>query len=196
MLTYKCMIYIKTQANGVIRSCILLCTHHALTSIFMVICSNGPQQYKQRKWETCVPQFGLSDWETRGMCCSAVLRALWNTPFKSLIVSVNVTLIGLTMWEELLNSAAVNLKSHSWLLVCASARSACFQNTPSNVALLKSHTNNMGKKSYPKLAWKRSSCSFRAKCTLTTKANLKACSVPKSNQDGPWKKRSETRRDV
>lgn len=86
---------------------------------------------------------------------------------------------------------AVNLKSHSWLLMPLT-RPACFTSA-FNSALQKPH-KQYGKGVILKLDWKKWSCSFRTKCTYKKNSNWKAHVVPESNQRP--RKRSETRKDV
>lgn len=110
-------------------------------------------------------------------------RALWNTTIKSLIVTVNVKLIGLTLREELLSSPGP-------LIWKVTAGHSCvplpvLRGSLQPLILLSRNPHKQYVEGVIlKLAWKRWSYSFHAKCSYK-KAHLKARFMPKSNHDKP-----------
>lgn len=91
-------------------------------------------------------------------------RALWNTTIKSPIVTVNVKLIGLTLWEELLSSPSLLIwrvtagySCVPLLLLCAALQGV--------ILLCRKPHKKYRKGIILKAAWKTWSSSFHAKCT-------------------------------
>lgn len=113
-------------------------------------------------------------------------RALWNTSIKSPIVTVNVKLIGLTLWEELLSYVGPLIWRVTAGYSCVPAPVLRASLQPLILLCRKPH-KQYGKGTVLKLVWTRWSCSFHAKCTYK-KTHLNVSDVPKSNHDKPEEK--------
>ena len=91
-------------------------------------------------------------------------RALWNTSIKSPIVTVNVKLIGRTLWEELLSYVGPLIWRVTAGYSCVPAPVLRASLQPLILLCRKPH-KQYGKGTVLKLVWTRWSCSFHAKCT-------------------------------
>lgn len=121
-------------------------------------------------------------------------RALWKTTIKRPIVAVNVKLIGLTLWEELLSSPDPSILRVTAGFSCVPLPVLLAAPQPLIPRCKKPH-KHCGKGLILKLAWKRWSCSFCAKCPYKKKLIWTCISCQKAIR-GETLERSQASRHV